>query len=96
MGSRMAANLISAGHQLVVYDSSIGAMERLCEAHDAEMASSPEDVASTEGGRCTLSFAPGLCKTLHLIAVQKMLLPCIERCVEHVMRSWRCTVCYLS
>ena len=49
MGSRMAANLISAGHQLVVYDSSIGAMERLCEAHDAEIASSPEDVASTEG-----------------------------------------------
>ena len=48
MGSRMAANLRQGGQQLVVHDSSIAAVEQLCR-DGAESASSPRDMASTEG-----------------------------------------------
>ena len=51
MGSRMATNLLNDGHQLVVHDRSISAMEAICQAggEDATSAYSPEDVASEEG-----------------------------------------------
>jgi len=48
MGSRMAANLKHGGHQLVVHDRSIAAMEEACK-DGAEAASSPVDMASQEG-----------------------------------------------
>lgn len=48
MGSRMAANLKKGGHQLVVHDRSIAAMEEACK-DGAEAASSPVDMASQEG-----------------------------------------------
>lgn len=48
MGSRMAANLKQGGHQLVVHDRSITAMEEACK-DGAEAASSPIAMASQEG-----------------------------------------------
>ena len=48
MGSRMAANLQQGGHQLVVHDRSITAMEEACK-DGAEAASSPVAMASQEG-----------------------------------------------
>ena len=48
MGSRMVRNLRHGGHQLVVHDNSISAMEAVCK-DGAEIASSPAQMASTEG-----------------------------------------------
>ena len=48
MGSRMAANLKQGGHQLVVHDRSIAAMEEAGK-DGAEAASSPVAMASQEG-----------------------------------------------
>ena len=48
MGSRMAANFKQGGHQLVVHDRSIAAMEEACK-DGAEAASSPVAMASEEG-----------------------------------------------
>ena len=48
MGSRMVANLRQGGHQLVVHDRSISAMEEAVK-DGAETASSPADMASQEG-----------------------------------------------
>ena len=44
----MATNLLNDGHELVVHDASISAMEEICKA-GASSAYSPEDVASEEG-----------------------------------------------
>ena len=53
MGSRMAKNLVNDGHQLVVHDRSISAMEEICKL-GATSAFNPEDVASEEGASlCT-------------------------------------------
>ena len=45
----MVANLRHGGHQLVVHDRSMSAMEAVCK-DGAETASSPAYLASTEGG----------------------------------------------
>ena len=48
MGSRMVRNLQHGGHQLVVHDNSISAMEAVSK-NGAETVSSPAHMASTEG-----------------------------------------------
>lgn len=60
MGSRMVANLRQGGHQLVVHDCSISAMEAVCK-DGAETASSPADMASAEGTSQAESGHSGFC-----------------------------------
>lgn len=57
MGSRMAANLRQGGHQLVVHDSSISALEQMCK-DGAEAASSPAAMAATEGIDVIVTMLP--------------------------------------
>ncbi|DBB16316.1 hypothetical protein WJX82_001354 [Trebouxia sp. C0006] len=57
MGSRMAANLQQGGHQLVVHDRSIAAMEEACK-DGAEAASSPVAMASQEGVDVIITMLP--------------------------------------
>jgi 3-hydroxyisobutyrate dehydrogenase-like beta-hydroxyacid dehydrogenase len=46
MGSRMAANLISAGFELTVWNRTRATAERFCEQHRAELASTPAEAAA--------------------------------------------------
>lgn len=57
MGARMADNLRRAGHELVVFDRSMAAVERFCAEEETASASSPAAVAETDGvlaARCPL------------------------------------------
>lgn len=57
MGSRMVANLRQSGHQLVVHDQSISAMEAVCK-DGAETTSSPAQMACTEGVDVIITMLP--------------------------------------
>jgi len=46
MGSRMAANLVDAGHEVTVWNRSPGPVERFLETHQASSAEHPGDLAT--------------------------------------------------
>ena len=49
MGARMADNLRRAGHELVVFDRSMAAVERFCAEEETASAPSPAAIAETDG-----------------------------------------------
>src|SRR5581483_11115688 len=46
MGSRMAANLVRAGHELSVWNRTAAKAEDFCAQHDAERARTPAEAAA--------------------------------------------------
>ncbi len=47
MGSRMAANLVGAGHELTVWNRTTAKAEQFCAEHRAELARTPAEAAAT-------------------------------------------------